>query len=139
MHRKTTEDIFKTPPANACNKCWQDKHGVYMSLPVFLTPEDSYKPHIPLCYKAFCPLCGDVKIYTLTADFPQAGVYRLSGDIPDFNLRFWPELKGIDFKGFIALMLQEPRRQYYAFEDLPALDSGHRAEFYEPKSAGLYA
>ena len=138
MHRKTTEDIFKTPPANACNKCWQDKHGAYMSLPVFLEAEDSYKPHILLCYKAVCPVCGDVKMFQ-GVNYPKAGIYKLVGESADFNLIFWPELKGIDRNGFVRLMLAEPRRRYYGLKDLPRWDSGHGPEFYEPKSAGLYA
>ena len=134
MRKKTSEDIFKAPPVNACNKCWAEKHGVYISLPVFLEPEDFSKEHILLCYKAVCPLCGDMKIYQ-GERYPKAGIYRLNGDIPDFNLRFWPQLKNVDLQRFIALMLAEPKRQYYAFEDLPVLDSGHRHEFYEPKGA----
>jgi len=54
-------------------------------------------------------------------------------------MQYWKELKGVDIQAFIRLMLDEPKRQYYAFEDLPRWDSGHGPEFYEPKSAGLYA
>lgn len=134
MKISKVSEVFSGKPQNACNKCYDDKKckGVYMSMPVFLD-NGKDKPMTYLCHKAICPLCGDIKFYDNGRNLT-AGIYRLAGNQPDFNLQFWKELKGVDIQAFIRLMLAEPRRQYYNWDELPkAQGVGHRAEFYEPK------
>lgn len=134
MKISKVSEVFSSKPQNACNKCYDDKKskGVYMSMPVFLD-NGKDKPMTYLCDKAICPLCGDVKFYEKGGNLT-AGIYRFAGSKPDFNLQFWKELKGVDKQAFIRLMLEEPRRQYYNWDELPkAQVVGHRAEFYEPK------
>ena len=125
--------VFSTPPANVCDKCGK---GVYVSMPVFLD-NGKYEPMTYLCDKAICLKCWHIKFYS-TKDGVKAGIYRLNGSVPDWNMQYWRELKGVDIHGFIRLMLDEPKRQYYTPDELPREIYGHRAEFYEPKSAGLY-
>lgn len=131
MKISKVSEVFSGKPQNACNKCYDEKHSVYMSMPVFLD-NGKDKPMTYLCHKAICPLCGDIKFYDNGGNMT-AGIYRLAGSKPDFNLQFWKELKGVDINGFIRLMLDEPKRQYYTPDELPREIFGHRAEFYEPK------
>ena len=58
----------------------------------------------------------------------------INGSVPDWNMQYWKELKGVDINGFIRLMLDEPKRQYYTPDELPREIFGHRAEFYEPQA-----
>lgn len=106
---------FSTPPANVCVKCGK---GVYVSMPVFLD-NGKDRPMTFLCHKAICLLCGDIKLYA-TDDCIKYGIYRLNGNYSaDLGLQYWRELKGVDIHGFIQLMLDEPRRQYYTPDELP--------------------
>lgn len=120
---------FSAPPANVCDKCGK---GVYVSMPVFLD-NGKDKPMNYLCDKAICLKCGSIKMYA-TKDGVKAGIYRLNGSVPDWNMQYWRELKGVDIHGFIRLMLDEPKRQYYTPDELPREIFGHRAEFYEPQA-----
>lgn len=119
---------FNTSPANICDKCGK---GVYVSMPVFLD-NGKDKPMTYLCHKAICLMCGSIKMYS-TKDGVKYGIYRLNGSVPDWNMQYWRELKGVDLHLFIRLMLEEPRRQYYTPDELPREIYGHRAEFYEPQ------
>lgn len=121
--------VFSTPPANVCDKCGK---GVYVSMPVFLD-NGKYEPMTYLCHKAICLKCGSIKMYA-TKDGIKYGIYRLNGSVPDWNMQYWRELKGVDINGFIRLMLDEPKRQYYTPDELPREIYGHRAEFYEPQA-----
>ena len=127
--RSKVLSAFSAPPANVCDKCGK---GVYVSMPVFLD-NGKYEPMTFLCHKAICLKCGSIKMYA-TKDGVKAGIYRLNGSVPDWNMQYWRELKGVDLHLFIRLMLDEPRRQYYTPDELPREIFGHRAEFYEPKN-----
>lgn len=134
MRKKaSSEEIFKAPPPNACAKCWETKRGVYMSLPVFLKNPREDRANIFLCHKAVCPYCGDIKLYTDKDGNIRPGIYRLTDCGADFKMEYWAELKGVDLQAFIRLMLREPKRNEYSFDELARKVIGHRADFYEPK------
>ena len=114
-------------PQDACQFCWNDKQGVYTSIPVYLvTPDGKY---VELGFRAQCPCCGHVKRY-------DSGVlYRLNGKLADFKAHNWPEVRqwNLDANALNNLV-STAKTRYFEVNNLPKYQSPrHRADFYEPK------
>lgn len=157
MRSKTTENEYKSTLSpvqqDSCVNCWNQKmdpeddsdnpkrhHGIYVSLQVFLvTPEGEY---LDVCYKAQCPVCGDIRQYPCKGGGLVPGVYKLACDkygrmFADAKAEFWPELRryNLDPRGFMHAVFTHPKEQYFDVANLSKRQSvRHREEFYEPKS-----
>ena len=115
------------PPPCACQFCWNDKQGIYTSIPVYLvTPDGKY---VELGFRAQCPCCGHVKRY-------DSGVlYRLNGKVADFKAQNWPEVRQWNLDATaLNNLVSTAKTRYFEVNNLPKYQSPrHRADFYEPK------
>lgn len=138
MRSKTVNQDFKSTVLpyqnNSCRNCWNRptthaddelaprRHGIYVSLPVYLGWGGKYAL---ICHRAECPTCGDIR---------QDGPFRLTGGGVDYACEYWQELRqyGIDPRGFI-MAVRTQKSRYFEVSKLPKYQSErHRAEFYEP-------
>ena len=71
------------PPPCACQFCWNDKQGIYTSIPVYLVIPDG--KYVELGFRAQCPCCGHVKRYD------NGVLYRLNGKVADFRHIPYPD------------------------------------------------
>lgn len=130
----TVEDILKTPPSSACERCWDKKHGIYANqvISLYLGPD---QPSKELCSVSVCYKCGHIKTYQ-TKDGRLWYLYRFNGEVYDFNYKFWKEFKNIDIMRFVQLLMDNPSRSWFPPEEIPYKPVvGHRSEFYEPQRA----
>ena len=126
---------------NSCQNCWNKpkgraddelaprSHGIYVSLPVYLVELDGKITLV--CYRAECPLCGDVKYYD-----GKGCPYKFNGVKADFGVAYWPEIRrnGLDPDGFVSAVYTQKNR-YFEAAKLPKYESqNHRTDFYEPKN-----
>ena len=127
---------------DSCMACWNkeltaDKapmapraHGIVVSMPVHLIEREGNI--ILLCYTARCMECGYTKRYGVLP-----GIYKLSGNKPDFGIQFWPEIKrnNIDPDKFIEEVLNTERgRPVWVDAKDVQYASQERAPFYEQTS-----
>lgn len=77
---------------NSCAKCWnqpkpngQRSHGLYVAQPVYLIELDNSITEV--CMVSRCFECGWIKHYGTKF------LYKLTGNVPDFKLEYWPELR----------------------------------------------
>lgn len=94
-------------PLNTPGMCLACRHPEVASFPVHLTEMDGTVTLV--CYVARCNNCGYIKNYGMFK-----GIYKLNGKIPDFNMKYWPELRRNDITPgeFIDAILEaakEPR------------------------------
>lgn len=82
---------------NSCVKCWnqpkpngQRSHGLYVAQPVYLVELDNSITEV--CMVSRCSECGWIKHYGTKF------LYKLTGNVPDFSLEYWPELRRNNIK-----------------------------------------
>lgn len=116
------------PPQDACQFCWNDKQGVYSSIPVYLVePSGNW---VELGFRSQCPCCGHVKRYD------NGVLYRLNGKVADFKAQHWPEVRqwNLDANALNNLV-STAKTRYFEVNNLPKYQSPrHRADFFEPKA-----
>ena len=127
---------------NSCRECWKEMQGQYIVRPVWVVlPSDEKHPkerYKMLGYRAQCHKCGAVRWYD-----SRGALFRLNGNLPDFNAQFWPctKLYNLDPQRLQDFIYQNRQTSYFNLADLPRAprpapaESLHREEFYEPKGA----
>lgn len=95
---------YKETPLNLPESCLACRTLNVASFPVRLTQLDGKV--ITVCQVARCVNCGYIKNYGM-----YKGIFKLNGKIPDFNLRYWPELQknGITPSTFIDAVCEAAR------------------------------
>ena len=117
--KKMQQAQTQTPSAPSENECpFCGPKGIFISVPVYLTDPDG-RTDI-LCYRAQCPFCRMVKMYSRPDGMgKRPGIYKWAGKYPDFRVDLWPEVQkyGLNPQKVLASIFDRKEQRYFTISD----------------------